>query len=252
MRLFNYIAVLLFSVNLGFSQVYNQNIEAKIQTDFRDDFLTITGTALNKTSFNASLRYELSVIKHVGSNHSKNSQAGRFTLLPNEGKELSKTTINLDDKAKIIILLLIYDIDDQLVGKDRLVLNENKNESIQNQQANVKNMLNKLSANDDVGFVLRGVVTQEMKTKAGNDFYNYFSTIYRQSGINSQFIVHVREQFNLGRNTKIQVLVNQDVVYQFFAQPKQDYLKGMAENALRRLSGYLQQIERNKETIQKF
>ncbi len=86
MRLFNYIAVLLFSVNLGFSQVYNQNIEAKIQTDFRDDFLTITGTVLNKTSFNASLRYELSVIKHVGSNHSKNSQAGRFTLLPNEGK----------------------------------------------------------------------------------------------------------------------------------------------------------------------
>ena len=119
-------------------------------------------------------------------------------------------------------------------------------------------MIKKISANPDIennledGIELRGIVTQDTKTKAGTDFYSYFSSAYRNSGINSSKIITIKELFNFGRNTKIQLMVEMEVVYQFFVQPKEEYLKSMATQSLRSVNAYLQQLEKNQETIQKY
>jgi predicted AlkP superfamily pyrophosphatase or phosphodiesterase len=99
---------------------------------------------------------------------------------------------------------------------------------------------------------LRGIVTQDTKTKAGNDFYNFFSIDYRNSGLNSNKIIAIKELFNFGRNTKIQIMVEMEIVYQFFIQPKEEYLKSMSTQSLRSVSAYLQQLIKNQETIQKY
>lgn len=244
----------IFMTNAS-AQYYNQEISAEIKINTRDQFLDITGTATNKTEINKSLRYELSVIKDNNGNHSKNQQAGRFTLDPDEFKELSKTSINIDAKSKIIVLLLVYDLDDNLLGKDRYVINEDdkdkKNEEPEQDVKDYSNKGSKQNVSED-GVVLRGIVTQNTKTKAGSDFYNYFSSDYRLSNLDSEKIIAVNEIFNLGRSTRIEVKIDQNLVYRFFVQPKDSFLKSMSKSALQRVRRYLQQQERNAEQIKRY
>ena len=93
-----------------FSQIYNTEVEANINMENNGDMYQITGSAVNKTASNQSLRYVLSVIKNGpnNSNTSKNDQSGRFILEIGQKKNLSTTTINADDKDRVIILLLLY------------------------------------------------------------------------------------------------------------------------------------------------
>jgi hypothetical protein len=125
MKRFYLISIFLISF-LGHTQIYNKEIEAKLKIEKNNDLLKITGLATNKTAINNSLHYKLSVIKSGNKNNSNNSQTGRFVLEANESKSLSVTSINANEKDRIIILLLIYDLDDNLLGKDRHVLNDSK------------------------------------------------------------------------------------------------------------------------------
>lgn len=240
------------STNLMVAQYYNTDVVGKIKIDNHTDFLDIMGTATNKSEINQSLRYELSVIKTAGGNNSKNTQNGRFTLEPSELKELSKTSINLEEKDKIIILLLIYDLDDKLVGKDRYLV-ENK-EVKQDNQKQITAKSNDVEEKDEPedGITLRGIVTEETKTKAGSDFFKYFYSYYMNNKINSEEVVVINETFNFGRNTRIEVKVSGSTVFQFFVQPKDDYLRTMADISLKRVSRYLEQQKRNTASIQKY
>ena len=125
MKRFYLISIFLISF-LGHTQIYNKEIEAKLKIEKNNDLLKITGLVTNKTAINTSLHYKLSVIKSGNKNNSNNSQTGRFVLEANESKSLSVTFINANEKDRIIILLLIYDLDDNLLGKDRHVLNDSK------------------------------------------------------------------------------------------------------------------------------
>jgi len=125
---------MLISIS-GYSQLYNTQVEAKIELESKNNLIEITGFAFNKTEIDQSLRYVLSVIKSnpENSNNSKNNQSGRIVLGSIEKKELSKTVIGVNEKNRIIILLLIYNDEDKLLGKDRIVINENEEERNQTQ-----------------------------------------------------------------------------------------------------------------------
>ena len=242
--------ILLFFPFIMKSQYYNEKVEGKLKIENNDDFLTVTGVASNKLPVNKSLRYELSVIKSNGGNSSKNAQSGRFTLEPNAIKELSTTSINLDTDSKVIILLLIYDLKDNLLGKDRYVINGGDEEQ---EEQDIKTYNEEIKKKDRPdGIVLRGIVTEDTKTKAGNDFFNYFYSNYRNAKINSEKIIVIEEQFNMGRSTKILIKIDSKLVFQFFAQPKEDYLQSMADVSLRRVSRYLQQLKRDEESIKRY
>ena len=53
---------MLISIS-GYSQVYNTQVEAKIELKSNNNLIEITGFAFNKTEIDQSLRYVLSVIK---------------------------------------------------------------------------------------------------------------------------------------------------------------------------------------------
>lgn len=233
----------------GYGQIYNSEVEAKINLSSNDGFLEIIGTAKNKTEVNQSLRYELSTIKSSGSgNSSKNAQNGRFTLEPNEVKELSRTSVNTEEGSNIIILLLVYDLDDNLIGKDRFVIDEGKEGQ---KEEDIKGY-NQSNEQSEDGIVLRGIVTDETKTKAGKDFFRYFYSAYSTNNVNADKIVTVNEEFGMGRSTRIEVRVENELVFQFFAQTKDDYLRSMSNVALGRVVRYLQQQEKNTASIFKY
>src|SRR5215813_12907396 len=117
------IFLLLFSF-LGYAQVPQDKIKAKIEIEKVENSVKITGTAENLTDVIRSAAYRLSVIKNndKSNNQSSNDQVGAFTLQPNEIQKLSTSQINLAADDEVIVLLLFYDENKQIIAKDRVVL----------------------------------------------------------------------------------------------------------------------------------
>ena len=124
--------VFLLSCISSFSQTTNTVVKARIQMEEIEGSIKITGTAENLSDIVQSLSYKLSVIKKSkkGSNQSNNAQEGLFTLAPSETKNLSTTQVNLSSEDEVIILLLFYDDKQQLIGKDRIVLGDEKKKNL--------------------------------------------------------------------------------------------------------------------------
>tara|TARA_R100000963_G_C4643499_1_gene107292 strand:+ start:2405 stop:3139 length:735 start_codon:yes stop_codon:yes gene_type:complete len=240
-----------------FSQIYNTEVEANINMENNGDMYQIIGSAVNKTASNQSLRYVLSVIKNGpnNSNTSKNDQSGRFILEIGQKKNLSTTTINADDKDRVIILLLIYDEVDKPLGMDRVVINGTEEDIEKERLENVEREQTVNVSPDAInkaedGVILRGIVTEETKTKPGRDFYRMFYSLYTTNNINGEEIVNIKETLSLNNNTKIEISVANETVLEFFVRPQEEYLKTMSEVAIKRVYWYLQKYKENKN-IQK-
>lgn len=117
----------LFSL-LSYSQMTNTIVKAKIEMEEIEGNIKITGTAENLSDIVQSLSYQLSIIKNnnVSGNQSNNTQEGFFILNKSENKNLSSTEVNAGSGDEIIILLLFYNENKELIGKDRVVLGDKK------------------------------------------------------------------------------------------------------------------------------
>lgn len=240
------------------AQIYNTEVEASIEVQEKNEMLEVTGVAYNKTDINQSLRYVLSVIRSnpQNSNTSKNDQSGRIVLEPNQRQNLSTTTINANDEDRVILLLLIYNIDDEIVGQDRVVINDNASdeEVKQNFQKKIEETVYEedVDTESEDGLLLRGIVTEETKTKPGRDFYNMFYSAYNSNNINGEKIVKVKEVLAMGTNTKIEIYVGDDKVVEFFLRPKEDFLKSMSDASIRRVAMHFERLKREASIIKRY
>jgi hypothetical protein len=116
-----------------YGQVPQDKIKAKLEIEKVEGNVKITGTAENLTDVIRSASYRLSVIKNnnKSNNQSNNDQVGVFTLQPNEIQKLSTSQINLLEDDAVVVLLLFYDENKQIISKDRVVLGEEKKKMIQ-------------------------------------------------------------------------------------------------------------------------
>lgn len=238
--------------------MYNTKVAAEINMEKYGDMFSITGSAINKTASSQSLQYVLSVIKHTSndSNTVKNDQNGRLVLEIGEKKNLSSTTINVDDKDRVIILLLIYDEDDKPLGMDRVIINGTEEDREQERRDSIerKEAINPspdVTQKDDDGIMLKGIVTEDTKTKPGSDFFKMFYSLYSANNLNGEEIVSVKEVLSLNNNTKIEISVANEKVLEFFVRPQNEYLKAMSEVAIKKVYWYLQKYKENKN-IQKY
>ncbi|MDK2773031.1 MAG: curli production assembly/transport protein CsgE [Flavobacterium sp.] len=221
------------------AQILNTEVKAKIEISSFEDLVAITGTAENLTSVLQNLHYKLSVIKKnkTNSNISSNSQNGSFTLEPNSKNILSTTKINISSKDETIILLLIYDEDEKLIGKDRLV---------------VDNMKNKTTEEKEIGLEMKGIISDETKTKIGKDYYDLFFKKYNLENINASKIVTIEEEQLFGRTTKIKILIDNITLNEFIAKPNEEFLESMAEQSIVLTKKYLKQLELNEKLISQY
>lgn len=230
------------------AQHYNTAVEASINLEVVDEsFLNVVGSAYNKTEINKSLRYVLSVIKssNDGGNTSSNKQEGRIVLEAGIKKNLSSTSINIEAGNRTILLLLIYDEEDKIIGKDRKILNglEGEEDLAEEYTSDVRA---DIKENKNNGFILKGMVIEDTKTKAGGDFYDLFYSLYLTQNIDGEKIVKIEEKLAIANNTQIQVVVGDDVVMQFIMNPQNQYITQMAEQAVYRVNFYFQSL-RNQE-----
>lgn len=226
------VIVLLVS-SLSYSQISNTVVKAKIETEEIEGSIKITGTAENLSEIVQSLSYKLSVIKknNINNNQSNNAQEGLFSLEPSENKKLSVTQVNVGKDDEVIVLLLFYDENKQLIGKDRIVLGTEK----------------KVESLPIDGFELKGIVIDETKTKVGKDFYDLYYYKYNEYKINAPNIVSISEELSFARNTKLVISMNNETIYEFMAKPDEEYLNNMVQKSIYATYSYLKNLEKENK-----
>jgi hypothetical protein len=203
--------------------LYNQAVKAEILMEDQGGFLNITGMASNLTNADASIRYELAVIKKdtATNNSTKNNQTGRGVLKSKTQEILSKTRVNLNIPDILTIMLLVYDEDDKLIGKDLKRIEPNTFQ------------LERKQVNNFDGVEIRGLVTRNLRTAPARKFYDYFYKEYKKYRINGSRVVSINEKFGQGRSTRIEILVGTETIFQFFLNPTNDFIEEMGNYCIR-------------------
>ena len=247
------ILMAIFFFNISYSQIYNTKIRAAINIEENSEFFTFSPSAENLTNSGYSLRYEFMLFKiDKNNNTNKSIQGNRFVIKPHEKQMLSKVSVNRSGEGKVILVLVIYDLEDKPIGQDRVVLNYKEDQlQIEKEKIKPKKIAKTDQAKPQDGFVIKGLLIENTKTKAGRDFYKYFYSEYSNKEIKSSkdiLIDEVLAGFG-GRSSKISVKVDNQLVWQFFTQPKKEFLKKMAGIAISRSIAKLQQIEKQKNNF---
>ncbi|GAA3771187.1 CsgE family curli-type amyloid fiber assembly protein [Flavobacterium ginsengiterrae] len=232
----------IFFSEKGFSQAeYNKEVKAKIEVKEIENLLFITGTVENLKSEFKNISYKLSVFKKNKSNSNKstNAQDGRVTLEPIQKVELSKTQVNYTKQDEVIVMLLIYDEENAIIGKNRIVFGE-ETESDAGKSLPVD------------GIEMIGIVANDAKTKLGNDFYDMFYAQYSKLKVHTTKIVTVQEELTFGRTTKITILVDGEIIEEFISRPEEDFLKYMADSAAQKLFKYFKDQEKQNKMITQY
>lgn len=209
-------------------------VKGSIRLTQIDDFLTLRAQVLNKESFFINeLNYNFVVLKKGSSgNFSKNSQSNDFSLKPKEEKQLSTIKINIKKNEELRIYLFIK-YKNKLINRDTLFLSKKKKQ----QKKNAK----------EEQFLIRGIVIDEVMTKIGKDYHDFFYKEYLVTGKNYPFIIKIVEKPAMGRSSMLSVEVDRKKIHEFFARPEEDYLKSNVARAMRNLRVYNQ---RRKTTFQ--
>ncbi len=240
-------------------QAINNEVEAKIQTNQTNEFTSINATAYNKTEITQSLIYKLIVFNTIEKRDSILEEKNeRFILTPNTKIKLATVSFKLEQSEKKIAILLIYDIDKNIIGQDKVVFNDNsKNSDIKKKQI-LAQLKQKQEKSQDVnievkdGIELKGIVIEDTKTKPGRDFYKMFYSLYSQNNINGNRVVAIKEILALGRNTKIEVVVGDEKVFSFFMRPSLDYLKKMNDYAIIRVYQQFRKLEKQSNITKRY
>lgn len=237
------LAFILFFANMQTisSQTVYKEVKAKIEVEEIENILSITGTAENLKAVYKNISFKLSVFKKnkLNDNKSSNMQDGRMTLEPINKVILSKTQINRGKDDQIIVLLLIYDENNVIIGKDRVVFGQEEEPKV-----------SVLKPND--GLEMIGIVSNETKTKLGNDFYDFFYSEFSKLKINSNKIIYVQEELTFGRTTKIIVNIDGEIIEEFIARPEEDFLKYMSQTASSKVFKYFKNIEKQNKSIMQY
>lgn len=97
------------------------------------------------------------------------------------------------------------------------------------------------------GFVLRGIITDETKTKVGKDFYDRYYYKYNDIKINAEKIVTIAEEYSFARNTAITITIDNEVIYEFLARPDDEFLDAVAEESVIATFTYFKEKEKEQK-----
>lgn len=215
----------LFIVN-GTSTFSQENLNAIIVTDITDNLVNIRGLAQNDENiYKEGFDYLLfSLKKGVNGNYSRNTQSGEFSMEPTEEKELATLKINIQKGEECKVYLFIRK-EGALVAKDSAIIfsaeNRKKKQFVEESEIEIK-----------------GLVIEDVKTKLGKDFYDYFYQKYSSSGSQYPFIINITEKPSIGRGSKISIDVDDIVIFEFMTKPDDEFIQAAANQALRYVYNY--------------
>ncbi|WP_340063857.1 CsgE family curli-type amyloid fiber assembly protein [Ascidiimonas aurantiaca] len=214
-------------------------ISAELDTDQTDRGYKVRALVKNDSPIFKSLSYELAIIKSFDDTaRERSSSKDNFSIEPGEVKALKEVFVAFENESKIIVLLLISE-DDKIIANSRKVfLNEDliKNKTI--------------PAND--GIEIKGLVIDNVVSKIGKDFYDIFYRQYQLQNLRSSSMVTIEEQLGIGLGARIIIKVDNDIVFEGFATPGEEYINNMANATVKKVVTYLEQKEKQKKYITQY
>lgn len=244
--------VLSFS-NVGLAQYFNKEIKAKIYLEKNSEFYTFQATAENATPSDYNLSYDYAIFNTDENGEVvKSNREERFFLRANEKVILTQLTVNYSLERRAIILLVIYDADGKVVGRDRIVLEEGGKTQIEASGLLTLEAISQDQAKPQDGFVLGGFIFKKLITQAGRNFHRFFANDYYNRKVTTTKNIKIEEVPGRGRNTRVSIEVDGQLVWQFFAQPRKEFLKQQADIAMARVIRRLQQLEQQKEQLTRY
>ena len=95
---------------------------------------------------------------------------------------------------------------------------------------------------------LAGLTIDDTKTRIGQSFYDSFFKKYNQLQTKLEGTVTVSEMPTFGRNTRIVVTIDDQVIHAFLSKPDEESIEAEADKALASLISYNSRNSlRNKE-----
>ena len=227
------IHIILCCLMLSFNQFYgqlNEVVKAKINIQESDNLILIRAQVENDESvFKSNLYYNLLALKkNASGNFSSNRQEGEFSLNPEESKTVSEIRLNLNADEDLRIYLFVKQ-ENVLISKDSLYILPQKQQQAQKKVVR------------ETDFELKGIVVDEVITKIGKDFHDYFYQDYLNSGTQYPFIITIKEKPYFGTSSIITVEVDDQVLFEFMSKPDGEYLKSGVKASLQNLSQYSKQ-----------
>ena len=262
-----FLALGFFQISLA--QITDSNIVAELHVVTTDNVSTIVAKALNRTDVYLNLKYVFSVVTFdknyksaqvtlkdfldsddvsektlqdfINSNNaseytSKETAEDFFTLDPYQSKDLFRTSLETANENKIIVLLLIYDEDNKIVSRNRIVFNEEVKENIIKEEEAIQ-------ANS---FELSGLVVEETLTKNGKDFYDQFYFYYSYNNVKGNEVVVIEEMFTFRSRTKIIVKIGDEEIFSFFGSSNDEYIDEMAKISVQKVYKYFENKKKEK------
>tara|TARA_R110002050_G_scaffold296627_1_gene456893 strand:+ start:2654 stop:3424 length:771 start_codon:yes stop_codon:yes gene_type:complete len=229
---------------------FNREVEAQITITNENVLTNITFSAYNKTTLKKSLSYKALITKNkkLNSSITQFEDEQYFVIEPGEQKNISTASLDLSQGDRTIIFILIYE-DEKVIGKDRMVINGFEGEDEMKPKVIGKEKPSEQQESQQAQDIdlLTGLVFENTKTKPGRDFYQMFYLAYNTNNIKGNKIVKVDEVLAIGGNTQIQIFAGDDLVVQFFLNPRSSYIKEMVDQSIARVNYYFQQ---NKAIMQ--
>lgn len=207
--------------------IYSQeNIVAKITTKIADNLVDINAFALNsQNTFKDDYSYLLfSLKKGENGNYSRNSQSGKFSIEANQEKKLASLKINIQKGEECKVFLFIRK-EGLLISKDSTVIYSA--ESTKQKKYVPENEME-----------INGLVIEDVKTKLGKDFYDYFYQKYLASSVKFPFIINIDEKPSIGRGSRISIKVDDRTIFEFLTKPNDEYIQMAANQAIRYIYSY--------------
>jgi len=222
----NYIVLLSLSL-LNFGEAFCQdNTNARVIAKVVDNFVDIKGVAQNNdATFKDDYSYLLFSLKtDINGNYSRNSQSGVFSLQPGEEKQLSTIKVSIQKGEEFKVYLFLRK-DGVLISKDSAMI----------YAAEKKTTAKKINESE---FEIKGIVIDDVITKIGKDFYDYFYQEYSNSGNQYPFVINIKEKPYFGYSSIINIEIEDQNVFEFFSKPEEDYLRANVEAALQNINQF--------------
>lgn len=247
--------VLLILSQTVSGQFFNKEVEAILQVTSADGLFTLYAVAENKTTLDQGFTYDFSIFRKNEDGESYKTQKKKDAFIKGNSRLLlSKFTVAEYGYDDVIIVLLLYNIQEKPIGKARLVLKKLDNGTYEAQVngENEETLRGRDLGRKDRGLGLTGFVLRKTITKVGLDFYRLFYATYYNSQIKTNKNIKIIEVPGQNRVTRITVSVEGQTVWEFFAQPKKSFLKQMSEIAFQRSIRMIQILEQQDEQLIKF
>jgi len=230
--------------SLFFMSVFAQEskqiaVSAKLKIENNAGLIDIAAIASNADEiFQSDLEYVLLVLKTTSMNTlEKNMKEGEFSLGPNENKLLNNMKVSMQQNELLKLYLFIRK-ENKLISKDTLHISS----------------MPRIQTSQEIeeSFEIKGLVVDNVITKLGKDFYDYFYQKYSASSVKYPFVIKIEERPKLGISSDIIIKIDDLDVYSMITNPNQEYLEASAQQAMVTIQDYYQRRQLLKQATRKF